>query len=120
MTALLVRPSREDLIALYSLAEAFVFPSWMEGFGIPVIEAMTCGAPVIASDRGSIPEVAGGAALLADADDAAGFARHLAAVLGDPALAASMRARGHARAAEFSWNSTAAQILDSYRQAAAA
>ncbi|HEY3110906.1 MAG TPA: glycosyltransferase family 1 protein, partial [Chloroflexota bacterium] len=118
--SLLLRPSRADLIALYSLADAFVFPSWMEGFGIPVIEAMTCGAPVVASDRGSIPEVAGGAALLADADDAAGLARHLAAVLGDPSLAARLRALGHARAAEFSWNSTAARILESYQQAAAA
>jgi glycosyltransferase involved in cell wall biosynthesis len=118
--SLLVRPSRADLIALYRLADAFVFPSWMEGFGIPVIEAMTCGAPVVASDRGSIPEVAGGAALLADADDAAGLARHLAAVLGDPALAARLRTLGHARAAEFSWNSTAARILESYQQAAAA
>ena len=81
--------------------------------GAAIVAAATVGALVW------IPEVAGGAALLADADDAAGLARHLAAVLGDPALAARLRALGHARAAEFSWNSTAARILASYHQAAA-
>src|SRR5579884_4069264 len=112
---LVVRPSRADLIALYSMADAFVFPSWIEGFGIPVLEAMTCGAPVIASDRGAIPEVAGDAALLAAADDADGIARHLAAVLTNPELAAYLRLRGFARAAQFSWERTARQILDAYK-----
>lgn len=111
---LLVQPSREDLIALYSMADAFVFPSWIEGFGIPLLEAMTCGAPVIASDRGSIPEVAGDAALLADAEDDAAFARHLTAVLGDSAVANQLRRAGCARAAEFSWDRTAQQILSTY------
>ena len=114
---LLIRPSREDLIALYSIAEAFVFPSWIEGFGIPVIEAMTCGTPVIASDRGAIPEVAGGAALLADAEDYDALARHIALVLGNPAESRRLRERGFARAAEFSWHSTAQQILASYQRA---
>jgi len=114
---LLIRPSREDLIALYSIAEAFVFPSWIEGFGIPVIEAMTCGTPVIASDRGAIPEVAGGAALLADAEDYDALARHIALVLGNPAEARRLRERGFARSAEFSWHSTAQQILASYQRA---
>lgn len=113
---LLVRPAREDLIALYSMAEAFVFPSWIEGFGIPILEAMTCGTPVIASDRGSIPEVAGGAVLLADAEDDAAFARHLAQVLGDPAVAQRLREQGFARAAQFSWPRTARQILELYEQ----
>ncbi|MEO7911885.1 MAG: glycosyltransferase family 1 protein [Roseiflexaceae bacterium] len=112
---LLIRPGREDLIALYSMAEAFVFPSWIEGFGIPVLEAMTCGAPVIASDRGSIPEVAGGAALLADAEDYNALARHIALVLGNPAEARQLRERGFARAAQFSWRNTAQQILASYQ-----
>jgi glycosyltransferase involved in cell wall biosynthesis len=114
---LLVRPDRADLIALYRMASAFAFPSWIEGFGLPILEAMTCGAPVIASDRGAIPEVAGGAALLADAEDAAGFARHLEAVLSKPALASSLREHGLMRAAEFSWHSTARQILDAYARA---
>jgi glycosyltransferase involved in cell wall biosynthesis len=115
---LLVRPPRADLIALYSMADAFVFPSWIEGFGIPLLEAMTCGAPVIASDRGAIPEVVGTAGLLADAADAAGFSRHLAAVLGDPARAAALRAAGFARAAQFSWERTARCILDCYERVA--
>ncbi|HEU4324008.1 MAG TPA: glycosyltransferase family 1 protein [Roseiflexaceae bacterium] len=113
---LLLRPPREDLIALYSSAEAFVFPSWIEGFGIPILEAMTCGAPVIASDRGAIPEVTGDAALLADAEDAAGFATHLARVLGQPAEAQRLRERGFARAALFSWDQTAQCILECYER----
>jgi len=116
---LLVRPSREDLIALYCMAEAFVFPSWLEGFGIPILEAMTCGAPVIASDRGAIPEVVGDAALLSDAEDAETLARHIALVLGFPSEAQRLRARGYARAAQFSWQKTAAGILQGYHQALA-
>jgi glycosyltransferase involved in cell wall biosynthesis len=113
---LLVRPSREDLIALYSMAEVFVFPSWIEGFGIPLLEAMICGAPVIASDRGAIPEVVGDAALLADAEDDATLARHIALVLGAPSEAARLRERGFARAAQFSWRNTARRILESYER----
>jgi glycosyltransferase involved in cell wall biosynthesis len=115
----LARPSREDLIALYSLAEVFVFPSWIEGFGIPLLEAMTCGAPVIASDRGAIPEVVGDAGLLADAEDAEAFSRHLVLVLGEPAEAQRLRDRGFARAAQFSWQETAGRILEGYCQALA-
>jgi glycosyltransferase involved in cell wall biosynthesis len=111
---LLLRPAREDLIALYSMAEAFVFPSWIEGFGIPILEAMTCGAPVIASDRGAIPEVAGDAALLADAEDSAAFARHISLLLGTPEAAQRLRERGFVRVAQFSWHDTARRILESY------
>jgi glycosyltransferase involved in cell wall biosynthesis len=111
---LLVAVSRADLIALYSLADVFVFPSWIEGFGIPLLEAMTCGAPVIASDRAAIPEVLGDAGICVDADDAAGLAYHLEAVLTQPALAADLRERGFARAASFSWHNTAQRTLDAY------
>lgn len=114
---LLVRPSRDDLIALYSLAEAFVFPSWIEGFGLPLLEAMTCGAPVIASDRGAIPEVVGDAALLMDAEDAEALAGHLMRVLGSPDEANRLRERGFARATQFSWRHTAQRILESYQRA---
>jgi glycosyltransferase involved in cell wall biosynthesis len=114
---LLGRVSRADLIALYSMADAFAFPSWIEGFGIPVLEAMACGAPVVASDRGAIPEVAGNAALLVDADDAAGLAAHLTAVLSDSSVAAALRQRGLARAAQFSWRSAAEQTLRAYTRA---
>jgi len=116
---LLIRPSWEDLIALYSAAEAFLFPSWIEGFGIPVLEAMTCGAPVIASDRGSIPEVAGNAALLVDANDAEALAQYITRVLSTPAEAQRLRELGFARAAQFSWRNTAQRILQSYSQALA-
>jgi glycosyltransferase involved in cell wall biosynthesis len=111
---LLVRPERSELIGLYSMASAFVFPSWIEGFGIPLLEAMTCGTPVIASDRGAIPEVLGDAGLMADAEDDVAFARHLLAVLGDRTVAEDLRARGFARAAQFSWQRTAVRILDTY------
>jgi glycosyltransferase involved in cell wall biosynthesis len=114
----LIRPSNEDVMALYSMAEAFIFPSWIEGFGLPVLEAMTCGAPVIASNRGSIPEVAGDAALLVDAEDAAGLAHSIERVLTDPAEADRLRQLGFARAAGFSWASTARRVLDVYQCAA--
>ncbi|HEX5414451.1 MAG TPA: glycosyltransferase family 1 protein [Chloroflexota bacterium] len=114
---LLIRPSDQDLAALYSSAEAFVFPSLFEGFGLPLIEAMICGAPVIASTRGSIPEVVGDAALLADATDVAGFAAHLRALFEDRALAGCLRERGFARAAPFTWERAAGRILASYEHA---
>ncbi len=117
---LLVNPPREDLVALYNLAQAFVFPSWIEGFGIPVLEAMVCGAPLIASDRGSIPEVGGEAALYIDAEDDAQLASHLQRVLTQPAEAERLRALGLARAAQFSWRRTAELILEAYYRAAAA
>jgi glycosyltransferase involved in cell wall biosynthesis len=112
----LVRPPREDLIALFSMAAAFCFPSWIEGFGIPVLEAMTCGAPVIASDRGSIPEVAGGAALLVDANDAQALAQLVERVLTIPEEAQRLRELGFARAAQFSWEKTARRVLEVYGQ----
>jgi glycosyltransferase involved in cell wall biosynthesis len=111
---LLHRPPLEDLVALYSMADVFAFPSWIEGFGIPVLEAMVCGAPVVASDRGSIPEVAGNAALISDAEDAPALAANLSRVLSDENLAATLRARGFARAAQFTWHRTADLLLDAY------
>lgn len=115
---LLINPPRADLVALYSMADVFVFPSWFEGFGIPVLEAMICGAPVIVSDRGPLPEVAGGAALVMDAEDDATLARYLERVLTDPSEAARLRERGFAHAAQFSWRKTTQRILESYEQAA--
>ncbi len=114
---LFVRPLRADLIALYSMTETFVFPSWIEGFGIPILEAMVCGAPVIASNRGAIPEVAGNAALYTDAEDAETLAKHLMRVLSSPIEAERLRRQGYKRAAQFSWNSTAKQILAGYKLA---
>ena len=120
MAHLLVQPPRPDLIALYSLTQAFVFPSLLEGFGIPILEAMTCGAPVIASDRGSIPEVAGQAAWLMDANDEVKLGQYLRTVLTSPEQAEHLRALGLARAQQFSWPRTARRILESYQQALAA
>lgn len=111
---LFIRPDRRDLSALYSMAAAFVFPSWIEGFGIPLVEAMVCGAPIIASDRGSIPEVVGNAGMIIDAEDDAALANHLVDVLGNPVIAANLQARGFARATQFSWDNNAYQVLDLY------
>lgn len=116
----LFRPSSADLMALYSMAAAFVFPSWIEGFGLPVLEAMTCGAPVICSDRGSLPEVAGEAALVLDAEDDAAIAAHLALLLTDAETAAAWQTRGIARAARFRWEHTARAVIDVYRSVASA
>jgi glycosyltransferase involved in cell wall biosynthesis len=114
---LVIRPPREDLIGLYSMAEAFVFPSWIEGFGIPLLEAMVCGAPIIASNRGAIPEVVGDAALLIDAEDDAALARHLMAILIDGHTAGALRQRGFAKTASYSWHNVAEQTLRSYQNA---
>lgn len=116
---LLIRPSNDDLMALYSTAKAFIFPSWIEGLGLPLLEAMTCGAPVIASDRGSIPEVAGDAALITEVDDIDGLARNITLVLSNPAEAERLRQRGYIRAAEFSWPKIAQRYLEIYERALA-
>jgi glycosyltransferase involved in cell wall biosynthesis len=117
---LLIRPSDSDLMALYSMARAFAFPSWIEGLGLPLLEAMTCGAPVVASDRGSIPEVVGDAGLLTDVDDIVGLARHLTQILTDAEEAERLRQRGYARVAEVSWSKTAERYLEIYEQALSA
>jgi glycosyltransferase involved in cell wall biosynthesis len=117
---LLVRPARHDLSALFSMAQAFVFPSWIEGFGIPLLEAMTCGAPVLASDRGSIPEVTGDAALLCDAEDDATLAQHITHVIDSSTEARRLRECGFARAAQFSWQHAAELTLKSYGRIARA
>jgi glycosyltransferase involved in cell wall biosynthesis len=114
---LLIRPSEDDLTALYHMAAAFVFPSWIEGFGLPILESMASGTPVIASDRHAIPEVAGGAALLMDAEDDASLAAHLERVLTDPGAANRLRALGKARAATFDWARSAGMALAVYRAA---
>jgi glycosyltransferase involved in cell wall biosynthesis len=101
----------EDLPALLSGALAFIFPSLYEGFGMPVLEAMACGAPVLASNTSSLPEVAGDAALLADPTDSAALADGLARLAADAGLRAELRARGLARAAAFTWDRCAEETL---------
>jgi glycosyltransferase involved in cell wall biosynthesis len=106
----------DELPGLYGSAEALVFPSRYEGFGLPPLEAMACGTPVIASTAPAIPEVVGDAALLCDPDDAAGFAEAMRRVRDDPALRADLSMRGRARAAQFTWERTAAETLALYRR----
>jgi alpha-1,3-rhamnosyl/mannosyltransferase len=94
-----------------------VLPSLDEGFGLPVLEAMTLGVPVVASRRGSLPEVLGDAGQLVDADDTQGFADAIARVLNDRAFAAGCAARGVERARQFRWDHAAQQTLALYQRA---
>ena len=107
-----------DLPALYAGAELFVHPSLFEGFGLPVLEAMACGTPVVCSNASSLPEIAGGAALLTDATDPDALANAIWRVLTDAALASSLRERGLARAGQFTWDQTAERLVDVYRRVA--
>jgi glycosyltransferase involved in cell wall biosynthesis len=113
------RVSDERLVELYQGASAFLDTSLYEGFGYQVLEAMACGAPVVASNTTSIPEVVGDAGLLCPPGDADAFADALRRVLNDDALAASLRARGLARAAEFTWERTARELADALDEALA-
>ena len=106
-----------ELPALYGGALAFAFPSLWEGFGLPALEAMAAGAPVVASNRGALPEVTGGAALLVDPSPGP-LADALGRLLADPLLRERLREAGLARAAAFSWERTARETLSVYRAAA--
>jgi glycosyltransferase involved in cell wall biosynthesis len=108
------------LAALYGAADAFVFPSRYEGFGLPVLEAMACGAPVVASDAASLPEVVGDAGLLAPPGDPDAIAAAVRRVLTEPGLADSLRRRGFERARRFSWRETAERTLRIYEACHAA
>lgn len=105
-----------QLVRCYQQAAVLVFPSRYEGFGLPVVEAMACGCPVISSNASSLPEAAGDAALLADPSDVEGFAKHLEQVLSDSALRQTLRERGLARAAQFTWDRTARETVNVYRR----
>jgi glycosyltransferase involved in cell wall biosynthesis len=104
------------LPALYAAADALAFPSLYEGFGLPVLEAMAAGTPVVAANRSAIPEVAGDAALLVDPFSPEEIARGLMRVLTEPALRAGLVARGRERAASFSWEKSALATLDVLRR----
>jgi glycosyltransferase involved in cell wall biosynthesis len=100
----------EHLPLLYGSAEAFVLPSLAEGFGLPVLEAMACGTPVICSDTTAIPEIAGGAACLVPALEVEAWTEMIDTVLFDSALRERMRTAGLKRAAEFTWEDTAGTV----------
>jgi glycosyltransferase involved in cell wall biosynthesis len=102
----------EELAALMTTAAAVLVPSLDEGFGLPLLEAMACGAPVLASRAGALPEVAGSAAILLDPLDHDGWAAALATVVADGALAGRLRSGGFARAATFSWRASARATLE--------
>jgi glycosyltransferase involved in cell wall biosynthesis len=108
----------EDLPLLYTAAQVFVYPSLYEGFGLPVLEAMACGTPVITSNSSSLPEIAEGAARLVDPRNTDDLAAALVQVLSDQGLQKEMREKGLARARTFSWERTAHQTLEVYRQVA--
>jgi len=104
----------EDLPALYNLAELFVFPSLYEGFGLPPLEAMACGTPVVISDRPSLPEVVGEAGLMVEATDGQELARAMEQVLTDENLRREMREKGLKQAEKFTWEAAAGKLLDVY------
>ena len=112
------RVSDDELVGLYRGAAAFLDPTLYEGFGYGVLEAMACGAPVVASNRTSIPEVAGEAGLLCDPESPAELAGALRRVLEEPGLAEELRRRGFAQAKRFSWSSTAAALQAALERAA--
>jgi glycosyltransferase involved in cell wall biosynthesis len=104
----------EDLVGLYNLADLCIFPSWLEGFGFPVLEAMACGTPVIASNRSSVPELVGNAGLLADPADAEAFVAQSLRVLNDPTLREDLIQKGLQRVQQFSWANHARQVRAFY------
>jgi glycosyltransferase involved in cell wall biosynthesis len=109
----------ETLRCFYQFAAAFVFPSRYEGFGLPPLEAMACGTPVVTSSVSSLPEVVGDAAVLVNPENVFDIARGIRDVLLDDELRAHLICRGREQAARFSWERTARQVLEIYREAAA-
>ncbi|MDT7808370.1 MAG: hypothetical protein QOJ70_2183 [Acidobacteriota bacterium] len=108
--------SEGDLPALYTGALCFAYPSYFEGFGLPPLEAMSCGAPVLTGNLTSLPEVVGDAGLMVDPFDTEALAHALARLIDDDALRADLRERGLRRARDFDWRDTARMTLQTYRR----
>ena len=102
----------------YDVAKVFVFPSLYEGFGLPPLEAMAHGTPVVTSNTSSLPEVAGNAALLVNPENVFEIRRGLQRALLDPALRAQMKQRGYEQAQRFSWTASVSRILEIYHEVA--
>ncbi|MEK7502042.1 MAG: glycosyltransferase family 1 protein [Patescibacteria group bacterium] len=106
----------EDLVVLYNLATVFIMPSLYEGFGLPILEAMACGCPVITTKEGSIPEVAGDAAFYTDAYDSDKIAKDITEVFEDEKLRKEFSAAGFKQSGKFSWKKTAEQTVRAYEK----
>jgi glycosyltransferase involved in cell wall biosynthesis len=106
----------EDLPALYNLADLFVFPSLYEGFGLPPLEAMACGTPVVVSALSSLPEVVGDGALLVPPREVEALAEAMEKGLGDPSLRRELRGKGLEQAKRFSWSEAAKRLLAIYKR----
>jgi glycosyltransferase involved in cell wall biosynthesis len=110
------RVSELELCLLYNLADVFAFPSFCEGFGVPPLEAMACGTPVVTSNTSSLPEVVGDAALTVDPHHSEALARALTRLLGDEQLRADLRQKGYERAQHYTWADAARKLLTVYQQ----
>jgi len=100
----------------YSAADAFVFPTHYEGFGLPLLEALTCGCPVVSACNSSVPEVVGEAALLSESHDTDAIADNIRRVVADAALRDDLRAKGLEQARRFSWDDCARVTLEAYKE----
>lgn len=107
-----------ELPAFYCAADAFVFPTHYEGFGLPLLEALVCGCPVVTADNSSVPEVTGDGALRVDSKDVEGFANAVRLILSDSELREKLVAKGKAHAEKFSWHTCARTTMDLYRKLA--
>ena len=106
----------EDLARLYSGARALVYPSMYEGFGLPLLEAMACGCPVICSNAASLPEVAGNAAALFDAHDPEALAREIDRLIDESEFRNGLIRKGFDRSAQFNWGKSAQKTVDVFRK----